>query len=130
MELGEIEEVKEIARQIECRLIPPPNKAQSLVIIRQMIRMAEKIGALEAKLFHAEAERDENRAEIGRLRDELQRIAAPMSFRHEGTSLSLCRKYEDIAADALRKVGADKTAGIAPNAKVSGAGTASAGLTG
>jgi len=115
MELGAIEEVKEIARQIECRLIPPPNKAQSLVIIRQMIRMAEKIESLEAKLFHAEAERDENRAEIGRLRDELQRIADPMSFRHEGTSLSLCRKYEDIAADALRKVGSDKTADVAPN---------------
>jgi hypothetical protein len=46
--------VKEVAWQIECRLIPPPNRAQSLVIIRQMVRMVEQIEELRGQLYHAE----------------------------------------------------------------------------
>ena len=54
MELGAADEVRKIASQIEARLIPPPNRAQSLVIIRQMVRMAEQIEELRGKLYHAE----------------------------------------------------------------------------
>lgn len=54
MELGAADEVRKIASQIEARLIPPPNRAQSLVIIRQMVRMAEQIEELRGQLYHAE----------------------------------------------------------------------------
>lgn len=43
MELGTIEEIELIVGQIASNKIPPPNKAQSLVIIRQMVRMMRKI---------------------------------------------------------------------------------------
>ena len=47
MELGTIEEVELIVDQIASNKIPPPNKAQSLVIIRQMVRMAKRIEELK-----------------------------------------------------------------------------------
>jgi hypothetical protein len=45
MELGTLEEVELIVDQIASNKIPPPNKAQSLVIIRQMMRMAKQVEA-------------------------------------------------------------------------------------
>ena len=39
--------------------------------------------------------------EVRRLKSVLRAIADPMSFKHQGTPLSLCRKYEDMAATAL-----------------------------
>lgn len=50
MELGTVEEVELIVDQIASNKIPPPNKAQSLVIIRQMVRMAKRIAELEKQL--------------------------------------------------------------------------------
>jgi hypothetical protein len=60
--------------------------------------------------------------EVRRLKSVLRAIADPMSFKHQGTPLSLCRKYEDMAATALGS-----------NAKVTGSPALSAsprGLTG
>lgn len=45
MELGTIEEVELIVDQIASNQIPPPNKAQVLVVIRQMVRMAKQVEA-------------------------------------------------------------------------------------
>lgn len=50
MELGTVDEVELIVDQIASNKIPPPNKAQSLVIIRQMVRLAKRIAELEKQL--------------------------------------------------------------------------------
>ena len=50
METGTAEEVRKIASQIEARKIPPPNRAQSLVLIRQMVLMAEQLEGMREEL--------------------------------------------------------------------------------
>ena len=52
MEMETVEEVRKIASQIEARQIPPPNRAQSLVLIRQMVRMAEQLERMREELAH------------------------------------------------------------------------------
>lgn len=39
--------------------------------------------------------------EVRRLKSVLRAIADPMSFKHRGTPLALCRIYEDMAQEAL-----------------------------
>lgn len=54
-----IDEAKSILEQIESCKIPPPNKMQTLIIIRQLIKAAERVEELEAQLADTEKERDE-----------------------------------------------------------------------
>ncbi len=49
MELGAADEVRKIANQIEARSLPPPNRAQAIVLIRQIAQMADVIEKLEAE---------------------------------------------------------------------------------
>lgn len=56
MELGTFEEVELIVDQIASNKIPPPNKAQSLVIIRQLLRVAKKLEEQSANIEAAKKE--------------------------------------------------------------------------
>lgn len=83
MELGTVKEVELIVDQIASNKIPPPNKAQSLVIIRQMVRMAEKIEAQQSEIeelkyqintetgSYVQQQLAEREAEIAKLREAL-----------------------------------------------------------
>ena len=76
MELGTIEEVELIVDQIASNKIPPPNKAQSLVIIRQMVRMAKQVEAQAKEIAELRANAGEFRSVYLERGEELAKLKA------------------------------------------------------